>query len=81
MKNRVSEVRHVRDYVLFVAFADGASGEIDLASELDGEVFLPLRELSLFCQAHVEPEMHTIVWPNGADLDPEFVRAHLSVSA
>ena len=81
MKNRVSEVRYVRDYVLFVEFADGASGEIDLAGELDGEVFLPLREMSLFCQARVDPEMHTIVWPNGADLAPEFVRAHLRVSA
>ena len=81
MKNRVSEVRYVRDYVLFIAFADGASGEIDLASELDGEVFLPLRELSLFRQARVDPEMHTVVWPNGADLAPEFVRAHLRVSA
>ena len=81
MKNRVSEVRYVRDYILFVAFVDGPSGEIDLASELDGEVFLPLKELSLFCQARVDPEMHTIVWPNGADLAPEFVRAHLRVSA
>jgi hypothetical protein len=46
-------------------------GDIDLADDLWGEVFEPLRDLSLFIQVEVDPELGTVVWPNGADLDAE----------
>lgn len=46
-------------------------GDIDLADGLWGEVFEPLRDLSLFIQVGVDPELGTVVWPDGADLDPE----------
>jgi hypothetical protein len=26
--------------------------------------------LALFNQARIDPEVHTLVWPNGADFDP-----------
>ena len=38
---------------------------------LAGEIYAPLRELSLFDQVRIDPEVHTLVWPNGADFDPE----------
>ena len=31
----------------------------------------PLREPALFGQVRVDEELGTIVWPNGADLDPD----------
>jgi hypothetical protein len=37
---------------------------------LAGELFGPLRNLELFNQVQIDPEIHTLVWPNGADLDP-----------
>jgi hypothetical protein len=43
---RVTDARHARDYVVWIRFSDGAEGEIDLAKELDGPVFEPLRVLS-----------------------------------
>lgn len=30
----------------------------------------PLRDPALFVQARVDPEVATVVWPNGADFDP-----------
>ncbi len=35
-----------------------------------GELYGPLNDLALFNQVRVDPEVHTIVWPNGADFDP-----------
>ena len=70
----MSEVRHIRPYVLWLRFSDGAEGEVDLAGELTGEVFEPLRDPSIFAQVRVDPEVRTIAWPNGADLAPEFLK-------
>jgi hypothetical protein len=69
----VTEVRHVHGYRVWLRFNDGLAGEIDLEPELHGEVFEPLRDPALFAQVHVHPEYETIVWPNGADLAPEFL--------
>jgi len=35
-----------------------------------GELFGPLRDPGLFAQVCLDPEVHTIVWPTGADFDP-----------
>ena len=73
----VKKAKYLHDYVLWVRFSDGAEGEVDLAGELDGEVFEPLKDIALFKAFHVDPELETIVWPNEADLAPEFLRAKL----
>jgi hypothetical protein len=74
----VVEVRHIRPYILWLRFSDGAEGEVDLAPELEGEVFEPLRDAAVFAQVRVDPEVRTIVWPNGADLAPEFLKELLT---
>jgi hypothetical protein len=78
---RLLEARYVRDFVLWLRFSDGARGEVDLAGELDGPVFEPLRDLAYFRQFVLHPELHTIVWPNGADLAPEFLYERIRVPA
>jgi hypothetical protein len=70
----VTEVRHVRDHVLWLRFNDGAEGSVDLAGELRGPVFEPLRDVSFFSQVFLDPEFQVTAWPNGADLAPEFLR-------
>lgn len=72
---RVIDARYVRDYVVWLRFSDGSEGEVDLRDELHGEVFEPLRDKKLFCAVTLHPEWHTIAWPNGADLAPEFLHA------
>lgn len=74
---RVKEVRHTKDYRVWVIFGDGTEGEIDLEKELWGEVFEALRDVEVFRKMRVDPELHTIVWPNGADFSPEFLYRQL----
>ena len=57
-------------YTLRVSFDDGTEQVIDFRPVLAGELFGPLKDLSLFRQVRIDPEVHTLVWPNGADFDP-----------
>ena len=66
----VAEAKYLHDYVIWVRFNDGVSGEVDLREELTGEVFAPLQDLAQFQRFLVDPEMETIVWENG---EPEFL--------
>jgi hypothetical protein len=75
----VVEAQHEHDYVLRVKFNDGAEGLVDLADELYGEMFEPLRDMDRFRAFRVDPELETIVWDNGADLAPEFLHERLVV--
>ena len=61
----------ISPYKLRVEFDDQTQQTIDFKPVLGGELFGPLRELSLFNQAQIDPEVRTLVWPNGADFDPE----------
>lgn len=67
--------------MIWLRFSDGAEGEIDLESELSGEVFGPLRELCEFRRFRVDPELETVVWANGADLAPEFLYENMKILA
>jgi hypothetical protein len=60
-------------YRLHVTFNNGVTGDIDLASELWGEVFEPLKDPQLFNTARQHPELGTVTWANGADLAPEYL--------
>jgi hypothetical protein len=77
----VKEAKYQRDYIIWLRFNNGAQGEIDLASELDGEVFGPLRDVQKFCAFHVDPELETVVWQNGADFAPEFLYENMKILA
>jgi hypothetical protein len=66
---RVAAVRHVRDHVLWLRFADGVEGELDLRHGLNGPIFEPLHDSRFF--ARVSLEHGTVTWPNGADWAPE----------
>jgi hypothetical protein len=77
----VKEAKHICDYILWLRFNDGAEGEVDLKTELDGEVFEPLKSIDLFRRFKVDPDLQTIVWENGADMAPEFLYEHLKILA
>lgn len=70
----IKSAKYVADYKIWVAFDDGTSGEIDLDGELNGPIFEPLKEIAVFSKVSVDPELETVVWPNGADLAPEFLK-------
>ena len=57
-------------YALRVRFDDDTEQVIDFRPVLTGELFGPLRNVAIFNQVRIDPEVHTLVWPNGADFDP-----------
>ena len=77
----IVEAEYLGDYKIWLRFDDGAEGEVDLAGDLAGPVFQPLRNPMTFRQFRLHPELRTIVWPNGADFAPEFLRSKLSIAA
>ena len=53
-----------------VRFEDGSDQQIDFRPVLRGPLFGPLQAPALFNQVRLDPEVRTLVWPNGADFDP-----------
>ncbi len=68
--HRVTSVEVIGTHQLRVGFEDGNSQEIDLEPILKGELYGPLRDPKIFAKVAIDPELHTLVWPNGADFDP-----------
>ena len=67
---RVRSFERLTPYTLRVIFDDDTERTIDFRPILAGELYGPLRDLVLFNQVRIDPEVHTLVWPNGADFDP-----------
>ena len=68
----ITDVRFVRDRVVRLWFSDGSERVVDLSSLLWGPAFEEIaNDEDLFAQVQVDPEIGTITWPNGADLDPD----------
>ena len=68
--HRVESFEILAPYTLRVHFEDRTEQVINFETTLAGELFGPLRNLSLFNEVRIDPEVHTLVWPNGADFDP-----------
>lgn len=60
-------------YVLF-EFSDGAQFPLNLRRFMRGPIFEAVLLSGTFADFVVDPDSGTIVWPNGADLDPEVLR-------
>ena len=68
--HRVTGVEVVAPHTLRVGFDDATKQTIFFLPVLAGAVYGPLRDVNLFNQVRIDPEVHTLVWPNGADFDP-----------
>jgi Protein of unknown function (DUF2442) len=73
----VTEIVHVTgaevigDHRIHLVFDDGSDGDVDFSGRDWRGVFEPLRDPAYFRRMTVDPELGTIVWPNGADFAPE----------
>ncbi len=69
------EVRFVKPlekFQVLLEFTNGMQKIVDLEPLLRGPIFEPLRQnLELFRAVCVDEELGTIVWENGADIDPD----------
>jgi len=73
MVPRISDIKYVSDYRIWLKFEDGSQGEVDLENELWGEVFEPLKKKEVFKSVRLDRELNIISWDNGADFSPEFL--------
>jgi len=67
---RVTAFQQTAPYTLRVQFDDGLSRTINFEPILRGELFGLLRDPAEFSRVKLDPEVHTLVWPSGADFDP-----------
>lgn len=67
---QVRTVEIVEPFTLRVQFTDDTEQVIYLKPVLAGELYGSLLGLQLFNQVAVDPEVKTLVWPNGDDFDP-----------
>ena len=68
-------------YVLRIEFSDGVVGEVDCSFLLASGLGAELRDPAYFRQVRVDPELRTVVWPNGLDPAPELLRRRLEAGA
>ena len=69
---RIRSVRPLEGFTVELTLTDGSMRVVDLDPYLRGPVFEPLRrDPSVFRAVRVDDELWTIVWPNGADVDPD----------
>jgi hypothetical protein len=67
---RVESFQIIGPYTLRIRFNDDSERIIDFRPVLSGAMYEPLRDLATFNQVRLDNEVHTLVWPNGADFDP-----------
>ena len=68
--HRVTSFQTIGPFTLSIQFEDSTSQTIDFRPVLEGELYGPLQDPTIFSQVRIDPEVHTLVWPNGADFDP-----------
>jgi Protein of unknown function (DUF2442) len=78
---RITAVEPLNDSRLRLTFTDGLIREVDLSADLWGSMAEPLQDPDYFRQVRVDPELGTVVWPNGYDLDPDVLHGDFEPSA
>lgn len=69
---RIRSVTALDGFRLRLGLSDGSERVVDVSDYLRGPIFEPLRaDRALFAAVRVDPELGTVVWPNGADMDPD----------
>ena len=69
---RVKTVAVLEGFCVRLEFTDGTRKEMDLQPYLRGPIFEPVRRNpQLFRSVKVDKRIGTIVWDNGADIDPD----------
>jgi hypothetical protein len=69
---RIRSVEPLDGFKVHLKFTDASEKDVDLAPYLRGPVFESIRrDQKVFLSMKVDQRMGTIVWPNGADIDPD----------
>ena len=72
MRKDIVSAKPLGGYRLHLCFEDGVQGVVDLESVISFRgVFAPLKDPVYFARVRVDPELGSVSWPNGADVDPD----------
>jgi len=69
----ITDAQYDSGFRLYLQFEDGQWRMADLKQYLDGEIFEPLKDKSLFATVRLNSDIDTVVWDNGADMSPDFL--------
>jgi hypothetical protein len=68
----VNSVKVLHGFEVLLEFNNGEQKVVDLEPLLHGPIFEPIRQNpDVFRSVRVDEELGTIVWENGADIDPD----------
>jgi hypothetical protein len=71
MRYRIESVEARPAYRIWIRFADGVEGEINLSELVGHGVFESWKDASEFEKVFVDEESGTVAWPGGIDLAPD----------
>lgn len=67
----ISKANYIEDYKIEFEFNNGEIYSVDLINELNGSIFVPLKDKAFFKDFSIV--FNTIEWKNGADFAPEYL--------
>lgn len=68
---QVVNAKYISDFKLELEFDGGFHRVVNFQTELDGEVFEPLKNIEFFKDFYIN--CGTVSWKNGADFAPEYL--------
>jgi Protein of unknown function (DUF2442) len=76
MLKDIISAQAIYPHQIHLRFEDQIEGTIDLTEIIEfSGIFAPLQDPAYFATLQVNPEIGTITWSNGADLDPDVLYA------
>ncbi|MGB3479223.1 MAG: DUF2442 domain-containing protein [bacterium] len=76
--HRIVKVKPVADYKVWIKFADGIEGVVDLSDLVDKGVFSQWQDKKFFNSVYIDHESHTVAWSGGIDLCPDELYAEIT---
>ena len=67
---KIISFKKLEPYILQIRFNDKTERIVDFQPILKGKLYGPLKNQEVFDRVRVDSEIHTLIWPNGADFDP-----------
>ena len=67
---KILSFKKLEPFVLQIRFDDKTERVVDFHPILSGKLYGPLKNQKVFNRVRLDSEVHTLIWPNGADFDP-----------
>lgn len=78
----IVEVKVIKNYTLYIRFENGTEGKVDISQIIPFEgIFAKLKDPEYFATVHLNEDLGTVVWDNGADLSPSYLYSMISEKA